>query len=241
MRFHSVLLSSIVAIAAPFIAASAPADAQSGTPARNAAVSGVASAVPDSIEGGWGLTIRGSEYGPFKSRRQAFMFSKPDRNGVVVGHAPGGAVMFIGAQQPGSRNVRGVWMEKAPGTTNQTTGRWGLMEARLGGEPASSMDIRMSVGYRAPDAAWALNNPGMPGMQGRGSRLSNEAVQLPPVRTVQSAWDGMVRKPSPYSAIHGIWPTTKMDTAIQAGCAERRERQFGGSQVVAILRCEVHG
>lgn len=234
MKVHSVFLSSVaIAIAAPFIAVSAPADAQSGIPRQNSAVIGSASTTSDTIEGGWGLTIRGSEYGPFKSRRQAFMFSKPDRNGVVVGHAPGGAVMFIGAQQAGSRNVRGVWMEKAPGTTFQTTGRWGLMEARLGGEPASSMDIRMSVGYRAPDAAWAVNNPGMPGMQGRGSRLSNEAVQMPTVRTIQGAWEAMVRKPSPYSAIHGIWPTSKINTAIQAWVrGETQNASFGGSRSV---------
>lgn len=206
----------------------------------NAASQAPAAAANVGLQGSWNITIQGTEYGPFADRRQAFAFSAPDRNGVVTGTSMGrNNVIFIGRMQGGrSGKFHGVWMEK--GRRGQATGRWGLMEARTGGQPASSMQVFFSIGYRKPQKAYTGRVPGQPGMEAKGPRITSEKVATPPVSQAQAAWRSLLRKNSPFPGIHGIWPTSEIDAAIQPWIrGETQSARFGGNQLVdpCVAKC----
>jgi len=193
------------------------------------------------IEGNWSVTVQGAEYGPLRARRMVLQFTNPDSNGLVVGRAPGKPLVMIG-RRDGNSGFRGVWMETAGPTNFSTTGRWGVVQASsYRNANGSGMDARFSVGYRLP--LKQVSNPAIPGMRARGSHLDGgTGGGWPSARVLLNAWDRMVAKPSPYSAIHGIWPTSEINTAIQKWVGnERVAGNFGTTQNVDFCAAKCMG
>ncbi|MCK0129266.1 hypothetical protein [Erythrobacter sp. F6033] len=216
------------------VAVAAPA-----SQSANAAVQQAPATVDTGVQGTWNITIKGTQYGPFESRNQAFAFSTPDRNGVVTGTSIGrNNVIFIGRVQSGSnRKLHGIWMEAKRGVA---TGRWGLMEVRTSGEPATAMQARFSIGYRKPSGAWVGRAPGQPGMVGSGPKLHSNPIRLLGVSQAQAQWRNLLAKKSPFPAIHGLWPTREIDAAIQPWIrGETEVARFGGTQLVdpCVAKC----
>lgn len=192
-------------------------------------------------QGNWSVTVQGAEYGPLAARRMVLQFTNPDSNGLVVGRAPGKPLVMIG-QRAGNGGFRGVWMETAGPTNYQATGRWGVVRVSANRNAnGSNIDALFSVGYRLP--LRQVNNPGVPGMRARGTHLGGETGgNMPNARVLLSAWDGMVRKGSPFSAIHGIWPTDDINAAIQKWVGnERVAGNFGTTQNVDLCAAKCMG
>lgn len=197
------------------------------------AVSPVATARDAIPEGAWTVKVAGTQYGPFRDRTSVIMLSAPDARGFVTGYTPGRTLMLVAKSQPQSRTLRGLWMERTALNDYAPTGRWGLVELRFGGDPASSIDARFSIGYREPNVSHSKEAPGLPGMRATGSRVA-DAVDVPVVHHLRRAWSTLTGKPSPFPAIHGVWPTGEIDAAIRAWMEGGREATaFGGSQATS--------
>lgn len=221
----------------------------SGAVATTAAQSSAQSATQsgpdasDHITGVWSVNFTGTPYGPFKNRAQAIGFSVPDRNGVVSGRSLGREdLVFVGRKIVGSRRVRGIWMET--GLRNgAATGRWGLMEFRPSGEAGNSAQIFFSIGYREPSNAFSGRYPGQVGMRANSAnRRTADAPNNTSVARVRNLWNAQVRKPSPFPAIHGIWPTAEINNAIQAWMnGERASGNFGSDNLVDVCAAKCMG
>ncbi|MEL7446529.1 MAG: hypothetical protein AAGK02_12080, partial [Pseudomonadota bacterium] len=159
------------------------------------------------VQGMWTVDVKGTEYGPFKDRQQVFAFSQPDEFGIVTGVSVGrNSVVFFGKLQDGrNRKLRGVWMETNR-RSGEPTGRWGLMEVRTGGEPASSAQIFFSIGYRRPQKAFTGRYPGQVGMEAVGQKVTAGPVTFPSVSEATAQWRSLITKRNPYPAVEGIWP-----------------------------------
>lgn len=217
-----------------------------GTSTETSQASSAAATAPDEagfypVQGNWSVTVQGAEYGPLAARRMVLQFTNPDSNGLVVGRAPGKPLVMIG-QRAGNGGFRGVWMETAGPTNYQATGRWGVVRVSANRNAnGSNIDALFSVGYRLP--LRQVNNPGVPGMRARGTHLGGETGgNMPNARVLLGAWDRLVARPSPYSAIHGIWPTSEINAAIQKWVGnERVAGNFGTTQNVGFCAAKCMG